>query len=223
MNEDNAIKFLRGLLNSPATTRDDGKPDPGWCCNEHSVVACLAFIICGQKALLCSGSLMIGGAESCTILGVDPHEFVIVSGSGVFDSSVSFESVLGIPSDSRRRHPRISVRGGEHVPTKKEFVATLQRLPNQQTLAWYSSSKMSIPNQRTIRWTSSTPFGEWLTGRYGSQVGMWSKAAWITADILRGGPSPSGIDRDALWDFTASTPDRDEAVLDACFKFTNET
>jgi len=222
VNEAKAITFLRGLLHSPATTRDDGKPDPGWCCNEHSVVSSLAFAICGQKAFLSSGSLMLGDSASRLIYGIDPHWFIIVSGFGVFDSSVTSDGIEGIPLAFADRYPQLAVCGGEHTPTKDEFAAAL-RESGKRSLAWYSSTKMSFPGRNTVEWTSSTPLGDWLTARYGSQVGIWSKAAWVTADILRGGPSPAGSDRETLWDFTISTPDRNEAVLSACSKLTNET
>lgn len=222
MNEANAIKFLRGLLNSPPTTRDDGKPDPGWCCNEHSLVAALAFAICGHKTFLCSGSLMLGNSTTQLIYGVDPHWFIIVSGFGVFDSSLSSGTIEGIPLAFAERYPHLAVCGGEHAPTKDEFTAQLLKC-SKRTLAWYSSSKMSVPGRETVEWTTSTPLGEWLTDRYGSQVGMWAKAAWLTAEILRGGSLPLRLDRDSLWDSTVSITDRNEAVIGICSKFSNET
>jgi hypothetical protein len=222
VNEDNAIKYLRGLLNSPATTREDGKPDPGWCCNEHSVVAALAFAIRGHKTFLCSGSLLLGDIASQLILGIDPHWFIIVSGFGVFDSSVTSDGLSGIPCAFAERYPHLAVCGGEHVPTQQEFTSQLAK-SRKRSLAWYSSSKMSLPGRNTVEWISSTLLGEWITSRYGSQVGIWSKAAWQTAEILRGAPLPTRLDRDSLWDATVSAPDRNKAVLDACSKFTNET
>jgi hypothetical protein len=222
--EANAIRFLRELLSPPATAtaREEGTPDPGWCCTEHSVVASLAFIICGSRAFHCRGSLTLGDSQTRKVSEIDPHEFVLVEGSGVFDSSVSFETIKGIPLEYAARYPTLSVLGGANPPTRGDFVEAL-RVSGKRTLAWYVSSKMSLPNRRAVEWISPTPLGEWILAKYGTQAGVWAKAAWLTSEILKGTPLPSQFDRDSLWDLTISSPDNSEAVIGLCEKFISAT
>jgi hypothetical protein len=218
--EANAIRFLRALLNPAAPSREDEKTDPGWCSTEHSLVASLAFIICGSRAFHCRGSLTLGDSQTRKVIEIDPHEFVLVEGSGVFDSSVSFETIKGIPLEYAARYPTLSVLGGANPPTRSDFVEAL-RVSGKRTLAWYVSSRMSLPNRHSIEWVSPTPLGEWILAKYETQAGVWAKAAWLTAEILQGAPLPSDLEKDSLWDLVINSPDRNEPVITLCEKFTS--
>ena len=222
LHEENAVKLLRALIGSPPTTLANGRPDPGWCCNEHSVIASLAFVICRIETFLCRGALMLGDAISKIVLDVEPHWFIIVAGNGVFDSSLTSGEIYGLPTSFKVLYPKLAVRGGEQAPSRAAFLEYLNKSKKDQ-LAWYSSSKMSHPARQTVEWISTTPFGQWLTDRYGSQAGIWGKAAWIIADVLRGRSLPVQTERDALWDFIVSTPDRNDAVITLCSAATDET
>jgi hypothetical protein len=158
---------------------------------------------------------MLGDLVAETVSDVNPHWFVIVSGHGVFDSSLTHGSIQGISTDLFSPNPVIQVIGGERAPSKDEVVSRLQQC-EKPFLAWYVSTKMSHPARPTVEWISDTPFGNWLTDRYGSQKGLWAKAAWIAADILNGAPPPISSDRDALWDLTVNTADKNEAVIRLC-------
>ena len=82
--------------------------------------------------------------------------------------------------------------------------------------ALYGIQKKQIPDEHSINWENDSPFGRWLTEKFGSQKGLWSKAAWCAAQVYAGRPpfGISGIDKRQIWGLVAGTPDKDAFVLD---------
>jgi len=225
MGEVNAIQFLRAAIGSERTTLADGRPNPGWCCTEHAVVSSLAFRICGVESFLCSGKVMIGGARLGQVYDVIPHDFVVIGDppQGVFDSSISYETVQGIPMQFAV-YPDLAVGIMERKPDKADFTREYQQA-EKPLFALYSPRIRLPPNEDVLTWTSVTSFGSWLTHRYGSQRGLWGKAAWFTAEYLRDRVSIASlnVDRAAIWDAIARSPDRDEEILTHLSISTDET
>jgi len=57
-----------------------GEPhDPGWCCNEHALIASLALCYLKVKAELVAGRVVLVEQGSRQIQTVSPHWFVLVS------------------------------------------------------------------------------------------------------------------------------------------------
>jgi hypothetical protein len=226
MNELNAIRFLRAAISSEPTTLPDGRPEPGWCCTEHAVVASLAFRLSGVQSFLCTGGkVMIGGTRLAQVLDVIPHDFVVIGDppEGIFDSSVSYDGIHGIPMRFAV-HPDLAVGLMERKPDKEDFTREFQD-SRKPVFALYFPKVRKPPNEHTLSWTSMTPFGLWLTHRYGSQLGLWGKAAWFTAEHFAGRiifDSPQ-VDRAIIWDSIASSPNRDELILARLPKSTDET
>jgi hypothetical protein len=225
MNELNAVDFLRAAIHFQPGTLDDGRSEPGWCCTEHAVVASLAFRLCGVDAFLCDGKVLIGGGTSRTVLDVIPHSFVVIGDppQGVFDSSISYESIDGIPMRFAV-HPDLAVGYVHGKPDKADWTREFHNA-KKPVFALYSAKVREPPNEHTVRWVSSTPFGSWLTDRYGSQRGLWGKAAWLAAEHLTGRArfDRAKADRGAIWDAIASSTDRDEAVFAILPKSSDET
>jgi hypothetical protein len=59
MDEAAAIALLRFLIADEGGVLPSGRPDPGWCCGEHAVVAYFAFALSGRRMLYCRGDLYI--------------------------------------------------------------------------------------------------------------------------------------------------------------------
>lgn len=208
-----AIRFARRIITMPPLEPlPDGRRDPGWCCTEHAVVAALAFDLVGVSVEVCSGKVLIGDVGGGEVYNVISHNFVLVSGSspGVFDSSVTKNGIEGIPVRYGPLYPQLAVGATENRLEMEDF-AREAFCCDKSILALYGISKRDRHHKQYLRWTSTTPFGLWLTQRYGSQDGLWAKVAWHTALHLRG--SVHALDyednQEDLWDAIANTSDKD--------------
>ncbi len=212
MNEAAAIKFLRALIQADPGTLDDGRLDPGWCCQEHAVIASLAFALAGGRPQFCEGAVMLGQRTSLEIMDVNPHFFLLMEERGTaFDSSVTigpFNGIATIP------HRELCVWGGDEQPSRATFTSRLSR-QRETYLAWYHSKKRFYPPPSLLEWESTSQFGRWLFSRFQSQIGLWGRAAFAVAGILKGRPTGRISDRGALWDSIAATPDRNEDIRNA--------
>jgi hypothetical protein len=216
IHEKQGIEFLRSLINSEPGNLSDGRADPGWCCFEHSLVASLAFCIAGVKAFRCSGKLVIGDFREKLFMDVMPHSFVFIDKPrlGIFDSSVTFNSIEGIPMRFSSLIPDLGVGLLNEKPTGEHWKRE-GTLAGKTLYALYGIQKKMIPDEKHIAWTSNTPFGTWLTKTFGSQKGLWSKAAWCAAQVYTGQPifDFKGIEKAQLWDLVATTADKDDFVV----------
>lgn len=217
-NELAAIRFTRKIINMPSSTMPDGKIDPGWCCQEHALAGTLAFSILGIKTHWCKGNLMIGPASGGNVMEVQPHEFVMLLNptQGIFDSSVTHDHIRGIPMGYAPTYPDLKVcEFLGRSATTADFVNLAMK---QQTgvLALYSVRTPLIPNSKVVEWKSTTPFGQWLTHRYGSQEGLWAKMAWRISEQFRQENNRLNTDltKEDLWDQIAQGPNKDEFVAD---------
>ena len=212
-------------MHSEPSTLADGRPEPGWCCTEHAVVASLAFRICGVDSFLSSGKVMIGGSRSGQVLDVIPHDFVVIGDppQGVFDSSLSYDTIFGIPMRFAV-YPDLAVGMMQSKPDKDDFTREFHAA-KKPVFALYSPRVRCPPNECTVAWTSTTPLGSWLTDRYGSQHGLWGKAAWFAAEHLAGRITfdRPDVDKAIIWDSIASSPDRDDLIIKLLPKSTDES
>lgn len=208
MNQFAAISFLRNLIHTPEREFRPDRVDFGWCCSEHAFVACLAFAIAGKRMLFCNGQLVILRRESREGLDVKPHYFLVDDSRRVFDSSITFENCLGISTEPPSG---ILVVAGKDHPGIPALHSKLTRSPADRIFCYTATSPKAL-GPEALKWVSSTPFGDWLTDRFGNQDGLWAKAAWFVAQELNGTPSGLGDGRAAMWDSIAGSTNHDEAV-----------
>jgi hypothetical protein len=214
--EPEAIKFLQQLINFEKGTLEDGRPDPGWCCSEHSMVASLAYCICGFKVRRCRGKVIIGSIPSKQYYDVHPHDFVLMEDPiGITDTSVSFESIRGIPIGFGKSYSELGVGIFNGKPTGADWIREAGER-GKPIYALYAIKHSLIPNEDTLKYESSTPFGKWLTSLLGSQKGLWPKAAWCAAEIYAGRIpfEYEGLGKSAMWKIINATTDRNNLVLD---------
>jgi hypothetical protein len=211
----NAINFLRSLINFEGGILESGRSDPGWCCSEHAVVASLMFALLGIKASLCNGKLLVGPLEDNLVLDVIPHDFVILEEPiGLFDSSITAGQIEGLPTAFSKLYPFLGVALMPKNPDSDDFRKEYAN-SGKQIFALYSARLRKLPTESAVHWTSSTPFGLWLLDVFGSQAGLWGKAAWCAAEIYLG-RSPFefiGMKKQEIWKRVIVMPDRDELIL----------
>lgn len=216
-NEIEAIKFARRLMHLPPSKLHDGRVDAGWCCNEHAVIATLTFTILGIKSQWCTGAVMIGPDHEGNVLDVIPHDFVAIgrAGDGIFDSSITHAEIQGLPVAYASAYPSLDVALYMKKPTRNNFYSQVAQT-KKYILALYSIRRHGPPNAATVRWESSTPFGQWLTQRYGSQQGIWAKAAWNMSRHFLMAEDRLDVEssKEDLWDAVVSTPDKDALVIE---------
>lgn len=218
MNERAAIALLRRLISHEGGVLASGRPDPGWCCNEHSIVASLAFALAGRKTMVCDGKLLILTRNSRDIFEVLPHKFLVDDFRNVFDSSISFESIEGITIDDQKPMPGTKILAGRHHPPIPDLYRGLMSSSFSRYLC-YTAERPILLERQVLGWLSDTPFGIWLTGLLGSQAGIWAKAAWFICEALDGRPPDLGATRETMWQTIAGSPNRDGAVIAALEAF----
>lgn len=80
----------------------------------------------------------------------------------------------------------------------------------------YTAEKPLQLTQKATERISDTPFGMSIGERFGGQGGLWNKAAWFVAEVLKGNGGPSnlwaGRDADSIWEAIRSSPNRDDVV-----------
>ena len=214
-NEFNAVRLLRAAIFSEPGMLPQGYPDPGWCCTEHALVATLAFQICGITSYLCSGEILIGKTDSVNAPArVVPHDYVVIGNppKGVFDSSISCDNIDGIPT-CFSVYPKLAV-GFTRQAIDIDFWRMESRRVNKTIFALYSGTAYDVPNEEMLKWESKSQFGKWLSQRYGSQKGLWGKAAWHVAQCLLGQDCFDYAihERTTIWDQIARSPDRDDSI-----------
>lgn len=213
--ENEGIEFLRCLINSEPRTLPSGLHDPGWCCVEHSVVASMAFCIAGIRAYRCYGKVIVGSLNEKVFNDVMPHSFVLVENPrmGIFDSSITFNSIHGIPIAFSSSIPDFSAGLLNEKPTFQDWERE-GKLAGKSQYALYGIKKKNLPDEKYLSWEMDTPFGNWLTKEFGSQKGLWSKAAWFTAQVFTGQPvfAFKGIDKRRIWELVQATAEKDTLV-----------
>jgi hypothetical protein len=214
MNERAAIDLLRRLIGHEGGVLESGRSDPGWCCNEHAIVASLAFALAGKKTMVCDGALLILTRNSSDVFEIMPHKFLVDDSSNVFDSSISFETVEGISTDRQKPSPGSKILAGRNHPPVASMMSGLTASPFSRYFC-YTAERPMLLTQNVLGWISDTPFGLWLTDRVGSQSGLWGKAAWFVREALVGKSPDIGQSRDAMWDAIAGSPNQDDAVVTA--------
>lgn len=213
----NGIQFLRRLLSSEGGTNPDGRPDPGWCCFEHSLVASLALSCIGIRPLGCEGKLIVGSKQKKEMYDVAPHYFLSI-GEDIFDSAISYENIEGLPPGPR--YPNVSVAvftEREPLPGDWKAVAENYRTP---IVALYAIRKTQTPDRSLLGWEMDTPLGKWLTKKFGKQAGLWGRAAWAASEVLAGSLLAAGantidwrqMSKDQLWEAVAALPEKDSFV-----------
>lgn len=217
--EMNGIRFLRRLIHTEPRKHADGRPDLGWCCCEHSIIASLAWRLLGLEVQRCEGKMIIGshdGPKQATIVEANPHFFLLI-GDRVFDSSVTFGRIQGLPVPFEGIYPELGV---EVFPEREpKVVDWTNRVVHQdkKLFALYAARTYTTPDAKDLTNELDTPFGEWLTKKFGKQSGLIGKAAWIAADILCGrfnlelSWQPS-TGKEGLWDAIAAIPDKDGRI-----------
>lgn len=214
MNELAAIRLLRFLITHEGGVLASGRYDPGWCCNEHALIASLAFALAGKKTFVCDGKLLIITKNCSDIMEVFPHKFLIDDSSDVFDSSLKYETLEGVPI-CRKQRPSdtiVMVRSSE-----SPAAALVQKLGASKfnRCLYYTTERPLLLQPTILQLVSDTPFGVWLNHHLGNQAGLWSKAAWHIREAL-GGRSPIlGVSMESMWDSIARSPDRDNEVKSA--------
>ncbi len=214
MNERAAIRLLRSLITHEGGILPSGRMDLGWCCNEHALIASLAFTLAGKKTFICDGKLLIITKGSSDVFEVFPHKFLIDDFRGVFDSSVTHDSIEGISTYRQQRVPDTIVLAGASAPAADALLRKLNASAFARCLC-YAAEKPLVFQPTILQMSSDTPFGIWLTDRFGSQSGLWAKAAWFVHEALDGRPPALGDTRDAMWDVIARSLNRDDAVISA--------
>jgi len=214
MNERPAIDLLRRLIGHEGGILESGRPDPGWCCNEHAIVASLAFALTGKKTMLCDGKLLILTRNASEVFEVMPHKFLVDDSRNVFDSSISFETIRGISTDCQKPAPGAKILAGRDHPPIPSMIQGLKASPFSRYFC-YTAERPLLLLPSSLGWVSDTPFGCWLTERLGSQSGLWAKAAWFVREAFDGSPPDLGEDRATMWDTIAGSTNRDDAVADA--------
>jgi len=214
MNERAAIDLLRRLIGHEGGTLESGRVDPGWCCNEHAIVASLAFALAGKKTMVCDGELLILTRNSSDVFDVIPHKFLVDDSSNVFDSSISFETVVGISTDRQKPSPGSKILAGRDHPPVPTLMNRLAASPFSRYFC-YTAERPMLLTPSIFGWISDSPFGMWMTDRVGSQSGLWGKAAWFVREALAGKQPDIGQSRDTMWDAIAGSPNRDDAIATA--------
>ena len=216
-NEIEAIRFARKLINLPRSKLPDGRVDAGWCCNEHAVIAALTFTILGIKSQWCTGTVIIGPDNEGNVLDVIPHDFVAMGRAedGIFDSSITHTDIQGLPVTYASVYPCLAVALYMKKPTRTDFNSEVAQA-KKNLLALYAIQRGGPPNEATVQWESSTPFGKQLTQRYGSQQGIWAKAAWNMSRhfLMAEDRLDVELSKEDLWDVVVSTPDKDNLVIE---------
>ncbi len=214
MNERSAIDMLRSLIAHEGGVLELGRPDPGWCCNEHAILASLAFALAGKKTMVCDGKLLILSRSSRDIFEILPHKFLVDDFRNVFDSSISFESIEGISTDRQKPMPGAKILAGRDHPSIPDLHRGLMASPFSRYFC-YTAERPILLQRQVLEWVSDTPFGAWLTDLLGDQAGIWAKAAWVVHEALDGRPPDLGDTREAMWQTIAGSTNRDDAVIAA--------
>ncbi len=219
------IELLRRLISMPPEQRPNETFDPGWCCNEHARLASLAFCSLGVRAEHALGTAIFARRDikPREISPVSPHQFVVFGSQlkrdGIFDSSVTFGIIKGIPKGFQKMYPKaVSVWVLIPAPELKEADDALQKL-DEKFMAVYTPANCKLPDAEDLRRSSGTPFGKWLDSIIGSQSGVWGKAARVVAQTLVAGKPDnaprnfSELGKADLWRWINRTPHADDFIL----------
>ncbi|MBL9182430.1 MAG: hypothetical protein JNN17_09830 [Verrucomicrobiaceae bacterium] len=131
----------------------------------------------------------------------------------MFDSSISCNEIDGIPT-RLSVYPKLAVGFTDQAIDVDAWRIESSRV-NKLVFALYSALSHDVPNEKMLEWESPSPFGKWLSQRYGSQSSLWGKTAWLVAQCLLGQDcfDYSKHDKATIWDQIASSPDRDDAIV----------
>lgn len=215
VNETDAIRLLRKLISAEPGVLENGRADPGWCCTEHSIIASLAFCVLGIKAFRCLGKVIVGDFKSRIVQDVLPHYFVLADAPlGVFDSSLTIDSVQGLPIGFSKLYPELGVGLFAGKPSGDDWKCEGAKVA-KRLYALYAIQKKSVPDEETLAWDSDTPFGKYLMAKLGTQSGLWAKAGWFTAELMAGRNllDFERFGRNVLWEKIARAPSKDDFVL----------
>ena len=206
----------------PAEDRPGEPHDPGWCCNEHALIASLAFCYLGVRAELGEGRAVFLSRDAKKVHFCSPHWFVVVGTkahpTGLFDSSVAFGPLNGLPVGYKRKYPQVAVSLNLPLPPSDELGRLVRTSPDP-FVAMYEPQRSSVPGSAAIKHVSATPFGKWLTAAVGTQAGIWGRAALVVGQTLAAGEPQnpprffSKLGKLELWHWIATTPDVDDLVL----------
>ena len=150
-------------------------------------------------------------------LNIEPHYFIVIDGKPlkIFDSSISFGTINGIPSESVKVYPDFFAKISTNEPTQESFLKGLAK-SGAGIFAQYGvrTQTVRLPDESMLGWVSSAPIGEELNDALGTQKGFWGKAAYIGAQIYLGGSALEYADLSGppLWERIAVTPDRDKLM-----------
>jgi hypothetical protein len=225
VNECAAIDLLRRLISMPPEQRPDEPYDPGWCCTEHARIASLAFSCLGIRSDRGIGTAIFARRDIIPreISRVSPHDFVVLGvpgkREGIFDSSVTFGPIKGIPKAFQKKYPgTLTEWVMDPAPDNHEVDENLKK-SDAPFMAIYTPTHYRPTNADELRRSSGTPFGKWLEATVGSQHGIWGKAARIIAQTLVDG-EPDNAPRNFLklgqidlWRWIDSTPTADDFIL----------
>jgi hypothetical protein len=222
MQELQGVGLLRRLANMPQEDRIGEPHDAGWCCNEHALIASLAFCYLGVRAEMAEGKAAFVDRDAKQILVCSPHWFVVLgtkeNPAGLFDSSASVGPVNGVPVGYKRWYPQLTVSLNLPLPSSDE-IWTLSKSRPERFSAIYEPHRSDVPGRAAVKHVSSTPLGRWITGVIGSQDGIWAKAAVVVAKAFAAGEPQDPparfceLSKPELWSWIATTPNVDELVL----------
>lgn len=205
---------MRRLVSYEAGILESGRLDPGWCCNEHAIIASLAFALAGKKTMVCDGKLLILTRNSSDIFEVFPHKFLVDDSRCIFDSSISFETLEGISTDRQQPTPGSKILAGRDHPPIPDMIRGLMASPFTRYFC-YTAEQPILLQPSILNWVSRTPFGCWLADRFDSQTGLWAKSAWFVREALNDSQLTVGDDMASIWDVIAASPNRDDEVATA--------
>lgn len=167
--------------------------------------------------LFCRGELIILRRESKDGVHVNPHFFLVDDSSRVFDSSISFEEIEGVSTDATKTLPHVRIVAGKDHPPIAQMHQKLLSLPHKRLFCYTAQAPRQFTAQ-SLKWVSTTPFGSWITKKFGSQDGLWAKAAWFVTQQGNGCPPVNVYGRDSMWDMIAAIASKDDEVSDAVEK-----
>ncbi|OYW73227.1 MAG: hypothetical protein B7Z37_22275 [Verrucomicrobia bacterium 12-59-8] len=219
-NERRTIRFLRALIQTDEREEQmpNGVVDAGWCCMEHAWVSSMMFCCLGIRVLLCEGMAIIG--NKAFQLPVQPHFFTLIEDQpkGIFDSSFEYKSIKGIPRTPSPLHSHLLVAFFTAKPTPSDFKNELKNSKRPLLLLYAAKHKLP-PDEAILNRESRTPFGKWLTSKFGSQKGLFAKAAFCAAEVHAGRLHfDASWGRDRLWEEVASIPDKMDFVSECLLK-----
>lgn len=182
------------------------------CCAPHAFVAALVLAVFGQRTRVARGGVII--VNERLLFPIINHHFVIREGdSRIFDSSITMPDppqqseikLEGIGFNDNSDRPHLSIMLSNAVPPQSKM-ELLRKSVKNDTILYYAEEE-SRPPEFLMEMKVPGFTGKQFEQRFGSQIGLWPRFAWVVAEELKViPPAEMCFDQEILENKVKKTP-----------------